>query len=161
VVFPTGAEIDQGAGLLSLREREPFWLCGTALPLAALAQNAIFGVRAPDVVTRKAVVAVAAFMLPGGLQRGHDRRGGAARPQLIKRRCTGEVTFAELLDELAKSYAAPREEFWRTSALFCAAWPTKGSWSCDSSHDKAFGSVALRPCWISLCCISLSGSSLS
>jgi pyrroloquinoline quinone biosynthesis protein B len=67
-VLLTGAEIDQVAGLLSLREREPFLLCATALTLAALAENAMFGVLAPDVVTRKAVAAAAAFMLPGGLQ---------------------------------------------------------------------------------------------
>jgi pyrroloquinoline quinone biosynthesis protein B len=67
-VLLTGAEIDQVAGLLSLREREPFLLCATAVTLAALAQNAMLGVLAPDVVTRKAVVAAAAFMLPGGLQ---------------------------------------------------------------------------------------------
>jgi len=67
-VLLTGAEIDQVAGLLSLREREPFLLCATAVTLAALAQNAMFGVLAPDVVTRKAVAAAAAFMLPGGLQ---------------------------------------------------------------------------------------------
>ena len=59
-VLLTGAEIDQVAGLLSLR--------ATALTLAALAENAMFGVLAPDVVTRKAVAAAAAFMLPGGLQ---------------------------------------------------------------------------------------------
>jgi pyrroloquinoline quinone biosynthesis protein B len=67
-VLLTGAEIDQVAGLLSLREREPFLLCATAVTLAALAENAMFGVLAPDVVTRKAVVAAAVFMLPGGLQ---------------------------------------------------------------------------------------------
>jgi hypothetical protein len=43
--------------------------CATALTLAALAQNAIFGVLASDVVTRKAVVAAAAFMLPEGCRR--------------------------------------------------------------------------------------------
>jgi pyrroloquinoline quinone biosynthesis protein D len=32
-----------------------------------------------------------------------------SRPSIIKR-CTGEVTFAELVDELAKSYAAPRDK---------------------------------------------------
>src|SRR5882762_9716727 len=39
-VLLTGAEIDQVAGLLSLREREPFLLCATAVTLAALAENA-------------------------------------------------------------------------------------------------------------------------
>ena len=67
-VLLTGAEIDQVAGLLSLREREPFRLYATAVTLATLAENAMFGVLAPDVVTRKAVVAAAVFMLPGGLQ---------------------------------------------------------------------------------------------
>jgi pyrroloquinoline quinone biosynthesis protein B len=67
-VLLTGAEIDQVAGLLSLREREPFLLCATAATLSALAQNAIFGVLAPDVVTRKAVIPAAAFTLPGELQ---------------------------------------------------------------------------------------------
>jgi pyrroloquinoline quinone biosynthesis protein B len=67
-VLLTGAEIDQVAGLLSLREREPFMLCATAVTLAALAENAMFGVLAPEVVTRKALVPAAPLMLPGGLQ---------------------------------------------------------------------------------------------
>src|SRR4029450_3908062 len=49
-VLLTGAEIDQVAGLLSLREREPFLLCATAVTLAALAEHAVFDVLAPDVV---------------------------------------------------------------------------------------------------------------
>ena len=76
------------------------------LTLAALAQNAIFGVLASDVVTRKAVVAAAAFM-----------EADAIAAEIIKG-CTGEVAFAEPVNELAKSYAAPREEI---SALFCGA----------------------------------------
>jgi pyrroloquinoline quinone biosynthesis protein B len=67
-VILTGAEIDQVTGLLSLREREPFVLCATAVTLAALAENAMFGVLAPEVVTRRAVVPAAPFALPGGLQ---------------------------------------------------------------------------------------------
>jgi pyrroloquinoline quinone biosynthesis protein B len=67
-VLLTGAEIDQIAGLLSLREHEPFLLCATAVTLAVLAENAVFGVLTPDVVRRKTVVAATAFMLPGGLQ---------------------------------------------------------------------------------------------
>jgi pyrroloquinoline quinone biosynthesis protein D len=35
-------------------------------------------------------------------------KADAIAAETIKR-CTGEVTFAELVDELAKSYAAPRE----------------------------------------------------
>src|SRR5262249_430744 len=49
-VVLTGAEIDQVAGLLSLREREPLMVCATAVTLAALAENAMFGVLAADVV---------------------------------------------------------------------------------------------------------------
>jgi hypothetical protein len=56
------------------REREPFLAVRAALTLAGLPQNAIFGVPAHDVVTRKAAVAAAAFMLPGGLQRGREAR---------------------------------------------------------------------------------------
>ena len=67
-VLLTGAEIDQVAGLLSLREREPFLLCATAVTLATLAENAMFGVLAADVVTRKALVPAAPLALPGGLQ---------------------------------------------------------------------------------------------
>jgi pyrroloquinoline quinone biosynthesis protein B len=67
-VLLTGAEIDQIAGLLSLREREPFLLCATAVTLATLAENVMFGVMAPDVVKRKAAVPAAPLVFPGGLQ---------------------------------------------------------------------------------------------
>lgn len=67
-VLLTGAEVDQIAGLLSLREHEPLLLCATAVTLATLAENAVFGVLAADVVTRKAVVPAAPVMFPGGLQ---------------------------------------------------------------------------------------------
>jgi len=65
-VVLTGAEIDQTAGLLSLRERSPFALYGTAATLAAVADNPMFGALAPDVVTRRAVVPGQRFELPGG-----------------------------------------------------------------------------------------------
>jgi pyrroloquinoline quinone biosynthesis protein B len=67
-VLLTGAEIDQVAGLLSLREREPFQLCATAVTLTALAENTMFGVLTPDLVGRKAVVPAAPLVFPGGLQ---------------------------------------------------------------------------------------------
>jgi pyrroloquinoline quinone biosynthesis protein B len=54
-VVLTGAEIDQTAGLLSLRERSPFTLVATAATLAAIAANPMFGVLASDVVARRAV----------------------------------------------------------------------------------------------------------
>lgn len=66
-VVLTGAEVDQTAGLLNLRERQPFMLAATAETLATLAANPIFDVLASDVVTRRAITLGAPFALPGGL----------------------------------------------------------------------------------------------
>jgi pyrroloquinoline quinone biosynthesis protein B len=66
-VVLTGAEIDQTAGLLNLRERQPFTLVATEETLRALADNPMFGVLAADMVTRRAVTPGTPFMLPGGL----------------------------------------------------------------------------------------------
>ena len=63
----TGAEIDQVAGLLCLREREPFDICATAATLAALADNPMFGVLATDLVRRQMIVPGAPLALTGGL----------------------------------------------------------------------------------------------
>jgi pyrroloquinoline quinone biosynthesis protein B len=54
-VVLTGAEVDQVAGLLTLRERQKFVLYATDDTLAAVAANSIFGVLAPDVVCRQPV----------------------------------------------------------------------------------------------------------
>jgi pyrroloquinoline quinone biosynthesis protein B len=62
------AEIDQVAGLLSLREREPFMVCVTPVTLAALVDNAMFAVLAPDVVRRRAIIPGVPLMLPGEVQ---------------------------------------------------------------------------------------------
>jgi pyrroloquinoline quinone biosynthesis protein B len=67
-VVLTGAEIDQTAGLLSLRERSPFTLHGTAATLAAVADNPMFAALAPDVVSRRAVVPGQRFALGGGIE---------------------------------------------------------------------------------------------
>jgi pyrroloquinoline quinone biosynthesis protein B len=67
-VVLTGAEIDQTAGLLSLRERSPFILLATAATLAAVADNPMFGVLASDVVTRRAIVPGVRFALGGGVE---------------------------------------------------------------------------------------------
>jgi pyrroloquinoline quinone biosynthesis protein B len=65
-VVLTGAEIDQTAGLLSLRERWEFALYGTAATLAAVASNPMFGALAADVVARRALVPGQSFeLLPG------------------------------------------------------------------------------------------------
>src|ERR1051325_11591311 len=66
-VVLTGAEIDQTAGLLNLRERQPFTLFGTRDTLAALNGNPMFGALATGVVARRAVAPGAAFPLSGGL----------------------------------------------------------------------------------------------
>jgi pyrroloquinoline quinone biosynthesis protein B len=65
-VVLTGAEVDQTAGLLNLRERQPFLLAATAETLAALGANPIFDVLG-DVVTRRAIETGIPFVLPGGL----------------------------------------------------------------------------------------------
>jgi len=67
-VVLTGAEIDQTAGLLSLRERSPFGLIATAATLAAVADNPMFGVLAADVVSRRAIAPGEKFPLGDGLQ---------------------------------------------------------------------------------------------
>jgi pyrroloquinoline quinone biosynthesis protein B len=66
-VVLTGAEIDQTAGLLVLRERGTFALYATGATLEAVAANPIFGVLAPDVVTRHAISVGRKFALPGDL----------------------------------------------------------------------------------------------
>jgi pyrroloquinoline quinone biosynthesis protein B len=67
-VVLTGAEVDQTAGLLTLRERGPFALYGTTGTLGTLAKNSIFDVLASDVVTRKAICVNERFALPGGME---------------------------------------------------------------------------------------------
>jgi pyrroloquinoline quinone biosynthesis protein B len=67
-VVLTGAEIDQTAGLFSLRERSPFTLCATAATLAAIADNPMFAALAPDVVARRAVVPGERFALGHGIE---------------------------------------------------------------------------------------------
>jgi pyrroloquinoline quinone biosynthesis protein B len=67
-VVLTGAEVDQTAGLLTLRERGPFTLYATEATLGIVAANSIFGVLAPDVVARRPVRAGERFVLPGGLE---------------------------------------------------------------------------------------------
>jgi len=52
-VILTGAEVDQIAGLLNLRERQPFVIYATADTLAAIDANPIFDVLASDLVSRR------------------------------------------------------------------------------------------------------------
>jgi pyrroloquinoline quinone biosynthesis protein B len=66
----TSADVDHVAGLLSLRERQPFALYATIKVLDALAANPIFGVLDPALVPRRALP------LPGSL----DILDAAGRP---------------------------------------------------------------------------------
>jgi pyrroloquinoline quinone biosynthesis protein B len=67
-VVLTGGEVDQIAGLLTLRERGPFGLYGTEGTLSTLTANSIFSVLGADVVPRRAIQPGAAFALPGGIE---------------------------------------------------------------------------------------------
>ena len=67
-VVLTGAEIDQTAGLLSLRERSPFLLYATVATLAAISDNPMFGVLSADVVTRRAITPGERFALASGIE---------------------------------------------------------------------------------------------
>jgi pyrroloquinoline quinone biosynthesis protein B len=51
----TSGEIDHCAGLLTLRERQPFRLIGTASTLSVLDENPVFRALSPDLVPRDAV----------------------------------------------------------------------------------------------------------
>ena len=66
-VLLTGAEIDQTAGLLSLRESTPFALYATAETHAILAANSMFGVLQEGLVPRIAVAPNEIVQLPGGI----------------------------------------------------------------------------------------------
>jgi pyrroloquinoline quinone biosynthesis protein B len=66
-VVLTGAEVDQVAGLLTMRERSNLVVYATAETLAVIAANPIFGVLAPDLVSRRPATLSQAFALPNGL----------------------------------------------------------------------------------------------
>lgn len=64
-VVLTGAEIDQIAGLLHLRERQPFAIHATREALDIVADNPIFDALAPDVVERRPVTLGEPFSVAG------------------------------------------------------------------------------------------------
>jgi pyrroloquinoline quinone biosynthesis protein B len=65
-VILTGAEIDQTAGLLTLRERQPFRLLATAATHAFVADNPMFAALQHDLVVRQAITPGEHFApLPG------------------------------------------------------------------------------------------------
>ncbi len=66
-VVLTGGEVDAVAGLLSLRESQPFTLFATGRVHDALRANPIFGALSPTCVRRQHVLLEQGFALPGGL----------------------------------------------------------------------------------------------
>jgi pyrroloquinoline quinone biosynthesis protein B len=67
-VILTGGEIDQVAGLLTLRERQSFRLFATAATHAFVGANPMFAALAPDVVSRHAVVPGERFSPATGIE---------------------------------------------------------------------------------------------
>jgi pyrroloquinoline quinone biosynthesis protein B len=67
-VILTGGEIDQVAGLLTLRERQSFRLFATATTHAFVGANPMFAALAPDVVRRHAVVPGKRFSPATGIE---------------------------------------------------------------------------------------------
>ena len=54
-VLLTNTDVDHAAGLLALRERQPFTIFGTRATLETIGANRIFDVVGPDIVPRRAV----------------------------------------------------------------------------------------------------------
>jgi pyrroloquinoline quinone biosynthesis protein B len=67
-VVLTGAEIDQFAGLLCLRERQSLSLYGTAATFSYLARNAMLDVLSPEIVVRHAIALEESFPIAGTVQ---------------------------------------------------------------------------------------------
>lgn len=65
-VLLTNTDVDHAAGLLALRERQPFTIFGTRATLDTIGSNRIFDVVARDIVPRRAVALSEPFEpLPG------------------------------------------------------------------------------------------------
>jgi pyrroloquinoline quinone biosynthesis protein B len=67
-VVLTGAEVDQVAGLLCLRERQSFTIFGPERVLDTVFGNTLFSALNPDSVTRETVLLDRPFLLPGGIE---------------------------------------------------------------------------------------------
>jgi pyrroloquinoline quinone biosynthesis protein B len=100
-VVLTNGDVDHVAGLLSLRERQPFQLLGATETLAALAANPIFQVLDPGVVTRRAVALGEPVRTEAGIQVTMFAVPGKAPlylegPEVEIGRETGEVVGVEV-----------------------------------------------------------------
>lgn len=67
-VVLTGAEVDQVAGLLSLRERQDYSIYGVERVLDTVFANTLFSALNPESVSRKKVTLDRSFALPGGIE---------------------------------------------------------------------------------------------
>lgn len=107
-VVLTGGDVDAIAGLLTLRERQPFTVYASAKVQGVLRDNAIFNVLAPDVVRREVVqlgrpqvlatvdgspsgLTLELFAVPGKVPLYLESAGGA--PPIV----TGEDTVGALI----------------------------------------------------------------
>ena len=126
-VLLTSAEIDHVAGLLSMRESQPFTLWATGRVHDILAENPIFGALAPDYVTRRSFeldrswevaggagplgLTIEAFSVPGKVPlfleaRNRDNLAGGAEDTVGLRISQGSKSFlfipgcARLTDDL-------------------------------------------------------------
>ncbi len=128
-VVLTGAEIDQIAGLLSLRESTPFTLYGTPSSHAAVAANAMFG--ALGAMTRRAVnpgerftlagdIEANLFMVPGKLPlylEGEDPEIGAESAANVGIELQREGARLVIVPGAAAVTPAMRERFRRADAI--------------------------------------------
>ena len=129
-VVLTGAEIDQIAGLLSLRESTPFALVATPASHAAVAANAMFG--AMTAMTRRAVnpgerfllagdIEASLFMVPGKLPlylEGDDARDAAPRARpMSASSCGARAQALVFVPGAAAVTPAMRERFARADVV--------------------------------------------
>jgi pyrroloquinoline quinone biosynthesis protein B len=104
-VLLTGGDVDVIAGLLTLRERQPFTLWATRAVHDVLHANPIFEVLARDVVERRTAALGAVLSLAGGLTAElfavpgktplYLEEGGDAPPPIE----TGEITVAAVISD--------------------------------------------------------------
>jgi pyrroloquinoline quinone biosynthesis protein B len=103
-VLLTGGDVDVIAGLLNLRERQPFALLATAAVQAILTENPIFNVLAPGVVDRKTIdldqavalddrLTATLFAVPGKVPL-YKEQGDGMQPVLVD----GITVAAEIAD---------------------------------------------------------------
>lgn len=64
-VVLTNADVDHIAGLINLREVQPFTVYGSARVLSTLAGNSIFNILAPSAVTRRELLLATPIMIEG------------------------------------------------------------------------------------------------